>query len=140
MTSGMARPLLQCVFAATETITSKGQVTKSANWSATIGRSPIHAAPMAAPTKPSSEIGVSRTRSLPNLSSSPAVAPNAPAEGADLLAHQEHALVLPQRVGERAPDRLEGGDLPLSALRHAGGLQLPARHRAESLTARSRGF
>ena len=37
--------------------------TKSANCSSTIGRSPIQAAPTAAPTKPSSAIGVSITRS-----------------------------------------------------------------------------
>ena len=39
----------------------------------TTGRSPSIAAPTPAPTKPSSEIGVSRTRSSPNSSSSPAV-------------------------------------------------------------------
>jgi hypothetical protein len=39
----------------------------------TTGRWPAIAAPTAAPTKPSSEIGVSRTRSSPNSSSRPAV-------------------------------------------------------------------
>ena len=39
----------------------------------TTGRSPSMAAPTPAPTKPSSEIGVSRTRSSPNSSRSPAV-------------------------------------------------------------------
>ncbi len=38
----------------------------------TTGRSPSIAAPIPAPTNPSSEIGVSRTRSAPNSSSSPA--------------------------------------------------------------------
>src|SRR3954447_19079449 len=38
----------------------------------TTGRPPAIAAPIAAPVKPSSEIGVSRTRSGPNSSSSPA--------------------------------------------------------------------
>ncbi len=38
----------------------------------TTGRSPSIAAPTPAPTKPSSEIGVSRTRSGPNSSSRPA--------------------------------------------------------------------
>ena len=52
-------PLRQWVLAATVTIGSNGQVTKSANCSSTTGRSPIQAAPNAAPTKPSSEIGVS---------------------------------------------------------------------------------
>ena len=39
----------------------------------TTGRRPIMAAPMPAPTKPSSEIGVSRTRSGPYFCQSPAV-------------------------------------------------------------------
>src|SRR3990170_1969447 len=78
MTSGRRMPERQCVFAATVTIMSKGQVAKSANWSSTTGRSPIQAAPIAAPTKPSSAIGVSTTRSSPNSSQSPLVTPNAP--------------------------------------------------------------
>ncbi len=39
----------------------------------TTGRRPIIAAPMPAPTKPSSEIGVSRTRFGPYFFQSPAV-------------------------------------------------------------------
>ena len=39
----------------------------------TTGRRPIIAAPMAAPTNPSSAIGVSRTRLGPNSASRPAV-------------------------------------------------------------------
>jgi hypothetical protein len=39
----------------------------------TTGRRPIMAAPMPAPTKPSSEIGVSRTRMGPYFSQRPAV-------------------------------------------------------------------
>ncbi len=91
--SGSAIPERQCVFAATVTIGSNGQERKSANWSSTTGRSPIQAAPIAAPTKPSSEIGVSSTRSSPNSSSRPAVTPNAPPKCADVLAEQEDALV-----------------------------------------------
>jgi hypothetical protein len=60
------------------TIVSNAQLTKSANCSSTTGRSPCHAAPNAAPTKPSSEIGVSMTRSAPNSSHRPFVTPNAP--------------------------------------------------------------
>ena len=56
---------------------------------------------MAAPTKPSSAIGVSITRSAPNSSNRPFVTPNAPAEVADVLAEQEHPLVLAQGVAER---------------------------------------
>ena len=74
----MRMPLRQCVLAAQVTMASNGQLTKSANWSSTIGRSPIQAAPTAAPTKPSSAIGVSITRSGPNSSNSPLETPNGP--------------------------------------------------------------
>ena len=47
---------------------------KSTNISSAIGRSPWAAAPIAAPMKPASEIGVSIMRSGPNRSSSPLVA------------------------------------------------------------------
>ena len=75
---GICWPDRQCVLAATVTIGSKAHVMKSANWSSTTGRSPIQAAPIAAPTNPSSAIGVSITRAPPNSSWSPAVTPNAP--------------------------------------------------------------
>ena len=42
------------------------------------GRSPMCAAPAAAPTNPVSLMGVSMTRSAPNRSSSPSVTLNAP--------------------------------------------------------------
>ncbi len=51
---------------------------KSANMISAIGRSPVIAAPMAAPRIACSEIGVSRTRSGPKRSSSPTVALNTP--------------------------------------------------------------
>src|SRR5690349_24617566 len=44
---------------------------KSPNMISTTGRIPVIAAPTASPVKPGSEIGVSRTRSLPNSSTSP---------------------------------------------------------------------
>src|SRR5215469_5324898 len=44
---------------------------KSPNMMSTIGRIPVIAAPTASPVNPASEIGVSRTRSLPNSSTSP---------------------------------------------------------------------
>src|SRR5258705_7560334 len=47
------------------------RVMKSPNMMSTTGRIPVMAAPTASPVKPASEIGVSRTRSLPNSSSSP---------------------------------------------------------------------
>ena len=51
---------------------------KSANISSTIGRIPSTAAPMPRPMNAVSEIGVSSTRSGPNCSSSPPVAPKMP--------------------------------------------------------------
>src|SRR5215813_5090153 len=46
-------------------------VEKSPNMMSTMGRIPVIAAPTAIPVKPGSEIGVSRTRSVPNSSTSP---------------------------------------------------------------------
>ena len=51
---------------------------KSANISSTTGRIPSTAAPMPRPMNAVSEIGVSSTRSGPNCSSSPPVAPKIP--------------------------------------------------------------
>jgi hypothetical protein len=56
----------------------------------TMGRRPPSAAPMPAPTKPSSDSGVSRMRSGPNSSSRPLLTRVAAAVAADVLAHQEH--------------------------------------------------
>src|SRR6267378_4699229 len=44
---------------------------KSPNIMSTTGRNPVIAAPTASPVKPASEMGVSRTRSLPNSSTRP---------------------------------------------------------------------
>src|SRR6266496_1013474 len=46
-------------------------VMKSPNMMSTTGRMPVMAAPTARPVKPASEMGVSRTRSLPNSSTRP---------------------------------------------------------------------
>ena len=51
---------------------------KSENMISAMGRRPVIAAPIAAPTIASSEMGVSRTRSGPNRSRSPTVALNTP--------------------------------------------------------------
>ena len=51
---------------------------KSENIKSTIGRRPVIAAPIAAPTIACSEIGVSLTRFAPNSSSRPTVALNTP--------------------------------------------------------------
>src|SRR6202007_3229310 len=47
------------------------RVMKSPNMMSTTGRRPLMAAPTASPVKPASEMGVSRTRSLPNSSTKP---------------------------------------------------------------------
>ena len=51
---------------------------KSTNINSTTGRIPSAAAPVAAPIKAVSDIGVSITRSAPNLSNNPPVAPKIP--------------------------------------------------------------
>src|SRR3990172_9697177 len=51
---------------------------KSANWISATGRRPYSASPTAIPTIPPSARGVSRTRSVPNLSQSPSVARKTP--------------------------------------------------------------
>jgi hypothetical protein len=57
--------------AAVLTIWSSGSRLKLTVMTSTIGRMPPSAAPMPTPTKPSSDSGVSRTRSGPNSSSRP---------------------------------------------------------------------
>jgi len=59
-------------------IMSQHVARKSENMISTTGLRPVIAAPIAAPTIACSEIGVSRTRSAPNLSSSPTVALKTP--------------------------------------------------------------
>ena len=75
MTSGTLTwpPNMAWIFAAWLTIWSIASMEKLIVMISTTGRSPSIAAPIAAPTKPSSAIGVSRTRSGPNSVSSPAV-------------------------------------------------------------------
>ena len=51
---------------------------KSTNISSATGRMPAAAAPIAVPMKPVSEMGVSITRSGPNFSIRPLVAPKIP--------------------------------------------------------------
>ena len=57
---------------------SMGSAMKSPNMISTIGRSPVTAAPKAAPASASSEIGVSNTRSEPKRSCRSGVALNTP--------------------------------------------------------------
>ena len=145
MTIGTACPLRQWVLAATVTMTSNGQVAKSANWSSTTGRSPIQAAPIAAPTKPSSEIGVSSTRSLPNSSARPRVTPNAPPNAAHVLAQEEDARVVGERVAEGLAYGLQVGDFVgrgqcvpvLETLRSPAPTPLPGSCRARLRRARA---
>ena len=73
--------------------------------SSTTGRSPVMAAPTPMPTIVFSEIGVSRTRFSPELVEQAGRDLERAVEDADVLAHQEYALValhlLPQGLVER---------------------------------------
>ena len=131
---GIAWPERQCVLAATVTIWSNAHVMKSANCSSTIGRSPIQAAPIAAPTNPSSEMGVSRTALLAEHLEQPRGDPECPAERADVLAQHEDAIVLLHGVDQRGADRLEVRDRAgrCVARRSAGSIEMTARrHQGE---------
>src|SRR6266508_1653025 len=64
--------------AASDTIWLKAGKMKSANWISATGRSPLTAAPMAAPAMSDSLRGVSKTRSSPNSAWSPSVTRNTP--------------------------------------------------------------
>ena len=77
----------------------------------TIGRMPPSAAPIPAPTNADSDSGVSRMRSGPNSSSRPEADREAAAVAADVLAHQEDALVALQRLADRLAHRLAVGGL-----------------------------
>ncbi len=79
--------------------------------SSTMGLSPPMAAPMPAPTTTDSEMGVSRTRSGPNSSSRPAGDAVGAAVGADVLAHEDDALVAQQRLADGLAQRFSKGDL-----------------------------
>jgi hypothetical protein len=63
-------------FAAWLTSWSMAQYMKLAIVMSTIGRNPVIAAPTAAPTKPFSDNGTSRTRLSPNSSTKPEAVPN----------------------------------------------------------------
>ena len=69
---------MKCAFAAWLTSWSRASVTKSTNMISTTGRRPDCAAPTAIPQIAASLIGVFRTRSAPNSSTSPFVPPHGP--------------------------------------------------------------
>ena len=85
------------------------------------GRLPVAAAPTATAAIASSEIGVSRTRSVPNSSTRPLVTPKTPPppQIGDVLAHDEHGRIAPHLLAQRLVERLGVGDLPLAAARLA---------------------
>ena len=80
---------------------------KSMNCISAIGRSPMCAAPIAAPTMAASLIGVSITRSGPNSSRKPVGDLERAAVDPDVLAEDEDALVAAHLLGHRLADRLE---------------------------------
>ena len=67
-----------------------------------IGRSPVIAAPIAAPTIACSLIGVSRTRSGPNSVEQPHGRLEHAAGGADVLADEHHGRVAVHLLGDAA--------------------------------------
>ena len=81
------------ILAAWFTIWSMATQMKSMNIRSTIGRSPVTAAPMPSPTIACSLIGVSTTRRSPNCCLQAAERAEHAAEGADVLAGDEHVVV-----------------------------------------------
>ena len=92
---------------------------KSTNISSTIGRSPVAAAPAAAPTKEISARCVSSTRSGPNSGPKALGDAERPAPGVlvarragaagNVLAHDDDAMVAPHFLADRLVDRLAVG-------------------------------
>jgi len=80
MTTGTetSPPSMKRILAAWLTICSMASVAKSENWNSKIGRMPVTAAPTATPAPPSSEIGMSITRSVPKRSTRSPVTWKAP--------------------------------------------------------------
>ena len=72
----------------------------------TTGRRPSMAAPIAAPTKPSSAIGVSMTRSAPELLQQAGRDLVRALELTDLFPHEHDRAIAPHLLGERVVQRL----------------------------------
>ena len=75
-----------------------------------IGRMPMRAAPMAAPTMADSLIGVSMTRSAPKVSRKPCGDPEGAAVGPDVLADHEHPRVALHLLEHGQADGFEIGE------------------------------
>ena len=84
--------------------------------SSTMGFRPAIAAPMPAPTMTDSAIGVSFTRFVAELFEEALRDGVGAAVGADVLAHEEDALVVLELLAQRLAERLAVGDL-----RHRAG-------------------
>ena len=101
-------PIMNRSFAAWFASWSMATVTKSENCSSTTGRIPVSAAPTPAPTKPHSEMGVSRTRPAPKRSYGPPSRGSSPTFP-DVLAYDEDGLVglrlLPEGLAHRLGER-----------------------------------
>ena len=112
MTSGTLTwpPNMAWIFAAWFTIWSIASRLKLMVMISTTGRRPSIAAPIAAPTKPSSAIGVSRTRFGPELVQQPGRDLVGALEDTDLLAEQDDRLVPVQLGAQRVVQRLPVGD------------------------------
>ena len=110
-------PNIACIFAAWLTIWSMASRLKLSVMISTTGRRPSIAAPIAAPTNPSSQIGVSRTRVGSELGEQPGGDLVGALEDADLLADEEHGLIAgqlrPQGVVQRLPVAHHGHEASL---------------------------
>ena len=99
---------------------------KSENMISAIGRKPVIAAPMAAPSIACSEIGQSRTRFGPNFSSKPAVALNTPPAARHVFAQENDVLVARHFLRDAGRDGVAIGQF-----RHAAP---PSAHTFFSMT------
>ena len=111
---------------------------KSLNISSAIGRRPVIAAPIAAPTIACSLIGVSRTRLSPKRANRPSVSLNTPPAAPDVLADEHDGRVAVHLARDALGDRRAVGQLRRSRAvappgRAAVGPDLGLEHRRVGL-------
>ena len=117
---------------------SIGSAMKSPNMISKTGRSPVTAAPNAAPASASSEIGVSKTRSSPKRSCRPGRGLEDAARGGDVLAEEDHGRVALDLLGERVADRGRGTRASLMRANSVAGVLVGIRDRAPRARPRPR--
>src|SRR5579864_2145191 len=116
------------------------RVRKSPNIISTTGRMPVIAAPTATPVKPASEIGVSRTRSVPNSSTSPdrtlngvpasaTSSPRMQTRGSRRISSASASRTACAKVSSRAPTSTGGLEISgIDVLLHFIGLGIGSGH------------